>query len=152
MEQQTRTRTLIADKEYVDKWRGEIFCLIKSYFEKSKDKSSTPGKAMLDLTKTVGFPDHILIVHETNEIPDGFMFGKIVGGIVARILLAFLGQGLDNPSIIKESLDLFDGWAKERKCIAADLYTHRHPKSYRSLAYLGWKHNYTVYRKDYIYG
>lgn len=149
MEVKADTGIIIADKAYLEEWRGEIFVLIKQYFEQSKDKYSTPGKVMLDLTKSIEDPNYLLGVHQTEGKPDGFLFGKIVPGPVGRILLAFLGKGLDSKTIIRDSLEMFDNWAKEHKCIASDMYTHRHPKSYRSLGPLGWRHNYTVYRKNY---
>ena len=148
METKIGTGIVIADRAYIEKWRGEIFCLIKDYFTQSKDKSSTPGKVMLDIVEKIGDPDYLLGVHETDGKQDGFLVGKIVAGPVGRILLAFLGKGLDSKTIIKDSLEMFDAWCKEKGCVAADLYTHRHPKSYRNLEYLGWRHNYTVYRKD----
>jgi len=136
-----------ADRKYVDDYKGDLFCLIQNYFEKSGDKTTTPGSVMFDIVKLIGSSDYILIVHETDHKPDGFMIGKLVGN-VARILMAFLGKGLNNKEIIKEALGLFEGWAKDRKCIACDLYTHRHPKSYKSLETQGWRHNYTTYRKE----
>lgn len=140
--------TKIVDKAYVENWKGELFCIIKDYFEASGDEASTPGAVLLDMMNCTGTPGYLLIVHETQGKPDGFLVGKRVGK-VARILLAFLGKGLENKAIIREGLELFDGWAKENGCIASDLYTHRHPKSYKSLEQYGWTHTYTIYRKNY---
>lgn len=141
--------TRIADKAYIQDFKGDLFCLIKDYFEKSKDKNSTPGAVLLDMIDHAEDPAHVVIVHESEGKPDGFLIGKVVGN-TARILMAFLGRGLDNKKVIRDSLVLFEGWAYDHKCVALDLYTHRHPKSYKSLTDLGWRHNYTVYRKDFL--
>lgn len=140
--------TKIVDKAYVEDYKGDLFCLIKDYFQQSGDKNATPGSVLLDMMNNIGFPGYLLIVHETDNQPDGFLVGKLVGN-VARVLMAFLGKGLDNKSIIRDALELFDVWAKENKCVASDLYTHRHPKSYKALTAYGWRHSYTVYRKNY---
>jgi hypothetical protein len=136
------------DNAYVQDYKGDLFCLIKDYFEKSKDTSATPGAVMLDMVKNCGTSDYVLVVHETDNRPDSFMVGKLVGN-VARIITAFLGKGLESKAIIKEFLDIFDGWAKEKNCVASDAYTHRHLKNYKALTDNGWKHLYSVYRKDY---
>lgn len=141
--------TKVVFKPYVDQWRGEIFCLVKAYFDASGDKAATPGAVMLDIAENTGKPGYLLIIHEEEGIPAGFLMGKLIGK-TARILMAFLGKGLDNPAIIKEAMGLFESWAKENNCTAGDLYTHRHPKSYRSLEKDGWKHLFTVYRKELI--
>lgn len=140
----------IANREFVQRRFGELFQLIVDYFERSRDKSSTPGKIMVDISEKIDDKDYLLVVHETEGKLDGFIVGKIVAGPVGRILMAFLGKGLDSKTIIREALETFDDWAREHKCIASDLYTHRHPKSYASLKTLGWRHNYTVYRRDYL--
>jgi hypothetical protein len=144
---QKKSDTRIVDKSYVENWKGDLFCLIKDYFETSGDKAATPGSVLFDLMDHAGDPDYLVIVHEKDGIPQGFLIGKLVGN-VARILLGFLGKGLDNKTAVREALELFDGWARGHRCVAADLYTHRHPKSYRSWAQYGWRHNYTVYRKE----
>jgi hypothetical protein len=147
METKIKSETKIVGPAYVENWRGDLFCLIKEYFKQSGDKASTPGAVLLDIVDHIDTKDFVLIVHEVMEFPVGFMIGKKVNSN-ARILLAFLGRGLDSKAIIKEALELFEQWARERRCTALDLYTHRHPKSYKSLEQYGWRHSYTVYRKE----
>lgn len=125
--------------------------MMKDYFKRSRDKTSSPEDTFTSTKWRLTNDEHFyFLVLMQMDLPVGFLSADIIQD-QARILIGYLPQKMTAQTknvIIKRGLDMFGVWAASKGATRAIFYTFRAPEAHKVAMRAGWEYDFSVYKKD----